>query len=313
MSEKNNNNNETAYLEKNGSHIGPGTDPRADSHIDSPGGVVPGSVLRVIDTGACRGGYNMAVDEMLALKVQQGKSPPVLRFFRWEPACLSLGCFQKVAREVDLDGLRSRGVDLVRRPSGGRAVLHDHEMTYSVILPDFGKGVIDSYRIISQGLLAGLKILGLDASLQKPAPVEREHASAACFDSPSSYELLCGGKKLIGSAQRRLDGVILQHGSIPFTLDAEKLYDCLLVDADETKRAAKRTRLAALFNKKATSLFAEIGGQVSYDTVRQAFVQGFGRELAKDTIWSELTPEEDREAQNLADSKYYAPWWQEKF
>ena len=148
-------------------------------------------VWRLLRTGKRSGAENMAIDEAILIAGGEGKVPPTIRFYGWEPPTLSIGYFQRAAREVDLERLRERGVGLVRRPTGGRAVLHDKELTYSVIapenLPGMPSSVIQSYRLISTGLLEGFRRLGLSAemvSLEEPAARNGSPDSAACFDSP---------------------------------------------------------------------------------------------------------------------------------
>lgn len=170
----------------------------------------------------------MAVDEVLMAGVRNGGAP-VLRMYRWSPACLSLGRNQPGRGEYREDLLASSGVDVVRRLTGGRAVLHDHELTYSVVVAD---GVLGSprsaYAAINRGLVAGLRKLGVNAALQ---PRSRTHAAAPslapCFREPAEGEVVAGGAKLIGSAQFRDRGVILQHGSLLLSGDQRRISDFL--------------------------------------------------------------------------------------
>src|SRR5439155_18887308 len=164
------------------------------------------------------GAWNMAVDEVLLDGVAAGTAPPTLRFYEWTPPCLSLGYFQPFD-VVDLDGCRALGVDVVRRPTGGRAILHDRELTYSIVLPAavLGQdgGVLPSYYRLSLALQDGLRRLGVPATLApaSAAPSTAVHGPA-CFDRPSAHEILLNRRKLVGSAQVRRGGAILQHRSI---------------------------------------------------------------------------------------------------
>jgi lipoate-protein ligase A len=234
---------------------------------------------RIINSPAADGATNMAIDESILETVRQGQSPPTLRLYTWKPACLSIGRFQRAARSVDRDALASLGYDFVRRPTGGRAVLHDDELTYAVIAnatelagatsaragatygsgvsdadgsegessgigigtgtgTGTGTGVLDTYLALSRGLAAGLARMGIPAELA-PRDAGRAHrgcgrggdgcsetgsggrvgGSAACFDSPSAYELLAAGRKIVGSAQVRRGSTLLQHGSIPISMN----------------------------------------------------------------------------------------------
>ncbi len=180
-------------------------------------------VWRFIDSGNGSPSFNMALDEALLDWHSEGKIPPAIRFYGWNPPTLSVGYFQKVEKEIDLEAVKAQKLGFVRRPTGGRGVLHEHELTYSVIVsedhPDMPKSVTEAYRVISEGLLKGFQHLGLEAYFAVPKTAEERDAlkspqSAVCFDAPSWYELVVEGRKVAGSAQTRQKGVILQHGSI---------------------------------------------------------------------------------------------------
>src|SRR5438128_2790164 len=189
------------------------------------------------------GAWNMAVDEVLLDGVAAGDTPPTLRFYEWAPPCLSLGYFQAF-EVVDVAGCRSLGVDVVRRPTGGRAILHDRELTYSVALPAsvLGRdaGILPSDRRLTLALQTGLRRLGIDVSLapESEAPNRALHGPA-CFDRPSAHEILLHGRKLVGSAQVRRAGALLQHGSIVIEARMATLIACLKPD-DDPKTAAGR-------------------------------------------------------------------------
>lgn len=176
------------------------------------------------------GATNMACDAALLDLCARGAAPPTLRLYRWGPACLSLGRFQR-STAVRRMACQSASVAVVRRPSGGRALLHDAELTYALVAPigtpplDNAPSILESYRLISAALLTGLRSLGAPVEL---APVARQRGgSAACFDTPASYELTVDGRKLVGSAQARSEGALLQHGAIPLAGHAKRLPDLL--------------------------------------------------------------------------------------
>ncbi|NOR50961.1 MAG: lipoate--protein ligase family protein [Desulfuromonadales bacterium] len=180
----------------------------------------------------------MALDEALLHSVANGDSLPVLRFYRWCPAAVTLGYAQSVFKDLDLDVCRLAGLDVVRRSTGGRAVLHDNEVTYSVIAPFnaglFGNSVLDCYRVISEILQKTLVQLGLPAQLV-PGKLRGDRQSgmkAICFSVPSQYELLINGCKVVGSAQKRHGQAFLQHGSIPIEIDLELLGKVLKSDVN---------------------------------------------------------------------------------
>jgi lipoate-protein ligase A len=168
------------------------------------------------------GAVNMVLDEKIASLMQDdGSMRPVLRLYGWEPWAISLGHHQDRS-DIDVERCRERGIDLVRRPTGGRAILHAQELTYSVIMPADRRSVLEVYNEISRALVKGLSFIGAEVELQKSQPdfraEYRKAASIPCFASSARYEIEWHGKKLVGSAQRRFSGgerdVVLQHGSI---------------------------------------------------------------------------------------------------
>ena len=164
---------------------------------------------------------NMAKDEALLRRVIAGESEPCVRFYQWRPAGLSLGRFQKIDRGVDLKACEEYGVEIVRRLTGGEAVLHDDEITYSIVIPlnhprFDGRGIVDTYRTISRALVRGLELTGVSSTMAGQAPTRPDpEGQGVCFYTPTVFEIVAGGKKIIGSAQTRERMVILQHGSIP--------------------------------------------------------------------------------------------------
>jgi len=193
---------------------------------------------RLINSGFQTGAMNMALDEALLHSVAKGDSLPVLRFYRWRPATVTLGYAQSIFKDLDLDVCSRAGLDVVRRSTGGRAVLHDNEVTYSVIAPfntgQFGNSILDCYRVISEVLQKTLVQLGLPAQLV-PGKLRGDHQSgtkAICFTAPSQYELVINGRKVAGSAQKRHGQVFLQHGSIPIEVDLELLGKVLKSDVN---------------------------------------------------------------------------------
>ncbi len=185
---------------------------------------------RFLDTGPASGADNMAMDEKLLAEASKGSAVPVLRFYTWDPPAVSLGRFQDETSSVNAEACGKHGFDIVRRITGGRAVLHRHELTYSVIAPVgnqlFPNDVLGTYKVIASGLLAGLIRLGVPAEMVSPTGnraemVNRDPKEPACFSSPSWYEILVHGRKIVGSAQRRLAGAFLQHGSILIDYDPQ--------------------------------------------------------------------------------------------
>ncbi|MFW5809312.1 MAG: lipoate--protein ligase family protein [Halanaerobium sp.] len=264
---------------------------------------------RLIENSSSNAFYNMAVDEAVMILHSQNKVPPTLRFYSWEPAALSLGYFQKAEAEIDYQRCQGEGIDLVRRLTGGRAILHDQELTYSIIIREDYKLLADSieksYQQISMGLVKGLQGLGIPVELKavergKKAPAGH---SAACFDAPSWYEVILDNKKLIGSAQRRKDNTILQHGSLPLKLDAAKIFKLLNYSSEQQRKKARR-----IFSAKSTSL-KKAGCNFSYSELEKALTEGLGEVLAIEFEKGNLTKAEKELAQQLAEEKYSSKNW----
>jgi len=215
----------------------------------------------------------MALDEAILLAVAEGRTSATLRFYTWQPPCLSVGYAQPLTRNFDIGACQAMGYGVVRRPTGGRAVLHIDELTYSVILPQddprVAGGVVSSYQKLSEGLLAGLRRLGVEATQAQPSRHElSEGRTAACFDLPSHFEIAVGGKKLVGSAQVRRRGVVLQHGALPLCGDITRIVRLLRLSSEE-----HRTRLAAKLAEMSATLAQTAGRMIPFDEVAQALAE----------------------------------------
>jgi len=252
---------------------------------------------------------NMALDETLLRGQLEKDCPPSIRLYRWKPAALSVGCLQRIEDEVDLELCRKHGIDYVRRLTGGKAVLHDDELTYSIIIPAShrkleGSGVVESYRTISKALVRSLRLCGIKCDMApKIVPGQASQGSRICFETPSTYEVMAGNRKIIGSAQTRDKGVILQHGSVPIDWDTEKMFDVMGIPAEGRKRYRKR------FNERATNIVAELGYRIEFEELVQCFVEGFEDTFKVELIPSEYSKDEIRTAQSLAREKYASDEW----
>ncbi len=263
---------------------------------------------RLLKTPPALGAWNMAVDEAILEAVGRGEVPATLRLFAWEPPCLSLGYAQPIA-DVDQARLAERGWQMVRRPTGGRAILHTDELTYSVIAPlaepRLAGSVLESYQRLSQALLSALQRLGLAAQSQEQAGQPPSAAKGpVCFEVPSNYEITAEGRKLIGSAQaRRKDGV-LQHGTLPLTGDLSRITQAL-VFPDE----AARSQAAARLHSRAATLQEVLGAVIPWEQAAAAFIAAFQDTLSLAFLPAELTPSEQARAAALVTEKYANPAW----
>lgn len=223
------------------------------------------------------GAWNMALDEAIMDAVAAGDAPPTLRLYQWAPPCLSLGRRQPLAG-VDLARLLQDGCDAVRRATGGWAILHTDELTYSVALtptdPRADGPILDAYRKLSAGLVAGLALLGVQAIMRPASAGGTHNLTAACFEVPSAYEITAQDRKLIGSAQARPNGRVLQHGSLPLSGDIARVTRYLTF-ADEEARAT----LAAHLRERAATLGEVAGRDIAFDEAADAMRRGFAQAL----------------------------------
>jgi lipoate-protein ligase A len=265
---------------------------------------------RLVLDQAGRGDWNMAVDEAILEHAGRGLVPPTLRLYAWSPPCLSLGHAQPYD-DVAIDRLRHRDWLVVRRLTGGRAILHADELTYSVAAPASNPVVrgslLESYNRIARALVWGVRSLGLQAEIKPAAGADRGSLNPVCFEAPSAHEITVDGKKLIGSAQARRRYAVLQHGSLPLTGVLTRITQVLHY-SDETERAAAAIRLEG----RATTIESELHRSASWDEASAAIITGFERELG---IRFESTPlltaEKDRATQ-LVHDKYACPDWTER-
>jgi len=264
------------------------------------------STWRLLNTGYLDGATNMAIDEAILLAVAEGVVPPTLRFFGWQPPCLSLGCNQPLA-DVDTTRCAAQGVDVVRRPTGGRAILHIDELTYSVIAPQgdlrVAGDITESYRRLSTGLLAGLRRLGVPVVEAEPQPDRPQNPSPICFEVPSHYEITVRGRKLIGSAQARRHGCVLQHGALPLHGDVTRIVEYLRVEEEQ------RCRLRRALVGRAITLEQALGRPVSFDEAVAALASGFAEALDLHLEPGTLTLREQELAAQLRRQRYTDASW----
>ena len=267
----------------------------------------PLATWRLLRSAPADGATNMAVDEAILRAVAAGLVPPTLRLYAWEPPCLSLGRGQPLA-DVDLKAVQATGFDLVRRPTGGKAILHVDELTYSVVAPQaeprVAGGVVESYRRLSAGLVRGLERLGIAgiAADRRTALPRFEGGgggeSPVCFEVPSDYEITAGGRKLVGSAQMRAQSVVLQHGALPLYGDITRICPLLTACPDPAQVCAR-----------ATTVEEALGRPVTWDEAADALAAGFAEALNLHLEPGTLTEEERVWADELRAEKYATNEW----
>ncbi len=266
---------------------------------------------RLLITPPLDGATNMAIDEAILYALAEGHGIPTIRFFQWEPACLSLGYNQHWA-EVDLAAIAAQGYTWTRRATGGKAILHTDEITYSLIIPQSDPriqgGIVKSYRVLSFGLLRGLEKLGVQAAQAAKEKVAAQRQAAkkggpVCFDTPSRYEITWQGKKLIGSAQLRRKKIVLQHGTLPLHGNFNRIIDVLNFSDEE--RAAQQ----AMLPNRAATLEKALGKVISFDDTAAALRAGFEEQLNLTLQEMPLTEAENNLAKKLRAGQYANDEW----
>lgn len=247
---------------------------------------------------------NMAIDEALLNWHSKREIPPTLRFYGWTAPSLSVGHFQKTDKRVDFAAIEHYGCEFVRRLTGGSAVLHDDELTYSIVVtenhPSIPKSVREAYHILTKGILEGYRNLNIHADYAYPSREETiKDRSAVCFEQAAYYEMVIEGKKLSGNAQTRKKGVLLQHGSIPMSIDENMLFDLFLFPSERVK---ERQRHA--FADKAIAINQITNKKHTYDMLTEAFYHGFQTGLGIKFKPLTLTDEQWDEINYLAKTKY---------
>jgi lipoyl(octanoyl) transferase len=266
---------------------------------------------RLLMTPPAHGAWNMAADEAILEAIGCRASLPTLRLYSWEPACLSLGYGQPLA-DVDIPSLQRHGWEIVRRATGGRAVLHTDELTYSVIAPldepRVAGSVLESYRRLAAALVEALRLLGLQVENQETTLAgSGKSPNPVCFEVPSNYEITVAGRKLVGSAQARRKEGILQHGSLPLTGDLTRILQVLSYPNE-----AARTRAASRLLERATTVEAALGRNVPLGDAAKAFIDAFESVLALHFQPDGLSPQEIERTGQLASAKYAYPDWNQK-
>ncbi len=262
---------------------------------------------RLLITAPAHGAWNMAVDEAILEHAGRGESLPTLRLYAWVPPCLSLGYAQPFA-DIDIQRLNDHKWEMVRRPTGGRAILHTDELTYSVIAPKgeprVAGSILESYNRLAGALVEAVCNLGLPVEMKSSDVAEHNMPNPVCFEVPSAYEITVMGKKLIGSAQARRKEGVLQHGSLPLTGNLARITDALAFPDDESRKEAARRLLA-----RATTVESVLGRRVGWNTAAQAFTNAFSIILELTLNEGKLTNSEQARADELVHDRYGHPDW----
>ncbi len=271
----------------------------------------PHNTWRLLITLPLDGATNMAIDEAILYALAEGNGRPTLRFFQWNPPCLSLGYNQHWA-EIDEPSCQQLGYTWTRRATGGRAILHRDELTYSLIIPQDDPrvqgGVTTAYQALSFGLMNGLKRLGVEVKQATKEDVRAglrasKGGGPVCFDSPSHYEITHQGKKLIGSAQLRRKQTVLQHGTLPLCGKLNRILDVLKFSAEDRKQQQN------LLPQRATTMERALGKVLSFEEVAAALSEGFAEALNLSYEEMPLTKREKELAEQLRAAQYANDSW----
>ncbi len=252
------------------------------------------------------------MDESILEHIHRGESIPTLRLYAWNPACLSLGHAQSF-KDVDVARLQKNGWEVVRRLTGGRAILHTDELTYSVAgntdEPVLCGGVLESYNRLAQALMFAAHEIGLSVEMKEEAAHagSASHINPVCFEVPSTYEITVNEKKLIGSAQARRKEGVLQHGSLPLTGDLTRICQALKFENESARENAAQRLLA-----RATTVQSILGKEITWETAAQSFARGFESQLGINFKRGELSESESKRADELVKEKYANPAWTER-
>ena len=249
----------------------------------------------------------MAIDEAVFRERIRAKGPPTLRFYGWRKPAVSIGHFQDARREIDIAACRRLGIAIVRRPSGGKAVLHERELTYAVIagddLPLFPPDILETYRIISDCIVGGLAVCGIRAEMERDGRGEAATTlSTACFAFPSRYELLVDGRKICGAAQVRSCGAFLQHGALLMAFDPTRTCAVMLPHGDREKQIDRLRR-------SVTSVGEHAGPEVDEAMLCRALRDAFAARLGIGFREGTLTPREEALKVELMANKYGSENW----
>jgi lipoyl(octanoyl) transferase len=255
---------------------------------------------RIIQDSLCDGALNMITDRAILMACNEGRVPATLRLYGWQRPTLSIGYSQEISQYIDLESCERNNIPVVRRFTGGRALLHQYEMTYSVIAPiphpNFPGSLRGSFELISKAILESLKIGGIEEATvaEKKSIRDVSGRSPACFSMANHCEITVRGKKLVGSAQRRLRSAFLQHGSVILDMDPKLTHTLLKYSS----KAQKQAVLDSLVSNT-TSLKQLLQNNLENYEVNQWFLEGFKKTFRGNWNIGKLTLEESNLIENL--------------
>ena len=275
---------------------------------------------RLIKDSYHSGFMNMAIDEAIMIVHREGLVPPTIRFYQWSPAAVSLGYFQELEKEININACQGMGIDIVRRPTGGKAVLHDKELTYSFVIrenhPLVNDSILETYKKISGGIIRGLSYLGIKAVLvplreklnnallsnENKSEIHHSDIKSICFSVPSQYEVQVEGKKIVGSAQVRKKEIVLQHGSLLIELEKDKLFSVFNFPSAQIREKNK-------IRFKATSLEEILKKKINFSELSEILSRGFEEEFGVRLTEGKLTEQEEKISKELFENKYSTYEW----
>jgi len=248
---------------------------------------------RLLLTGANSASKNMAIDRAVLVANSKGTVPPTVRFYEWKPSAISIGYFQSLDEEVDLEMCKSHGVDYVRRITGGGAVFHEHELTYSIVIPEshplIPKNIMKSYGNICGAVMNGLNEIGIKS---KYMPIN---------------DIITGGKKISGNAQTRKEKTVLQHGTVLTDVNVDKMFSLLKVPNEKIK-----DKLISDVKERVTSIKKILGRDVMFDEVSEGMKIGFEKQFSIDLFEGDLTAEEIKLTEKFEKECFSAKEWNHK-
>jgi len=245
---------------------------------------------RLLQTGHLSAAENMAIDRAILVAHSKGKVPPTVRFYGWNPAAISIGYFQQLTEEVDLTACEKEHVEYVRRITGGGAVFHEDEVTYSFVIkenhPHISKNILESYKTICQAIMNGLDRFGVKTAY---APIN---------------DILVNNKKISGNAQTRKQKTVLQHGTILTDVDVDKMFRLLKVPNEKIKG-----KLIATVKERVTSLTHELQKDFSFDDVSNSLKTGFEETFDISLVHGTLSAEEQKLAESFEKTTFGSKEW----